>query len=329
MATSSSNLEFKPLSPTFGAECFGMDFSQPVPESTIGIIRDAMTEYGFLLFRQTALDDTSHVAFAKQFGPLEDQSVWIHPEHPYRLPFTELADSGNVEADGVIVSRNNIRQQINMGNMLWHVDSSYNPRRAGFSILLAHETPLPETGAATLFADSRTAYDDLDSANKARVAELILSHSLWHSRKLGAPESAVLGRIKPEKYTMARHKVAQLHQPSGRMNLYIAAHGHHFDGMTLEESKPILNELLRHVTQDKYTVKIDWKTAGDMVMWDNTCTLHRGEGGSCIGKYARDLRRATVMDQSSLATGLNGDEVKQAGIYAPGFRNTKWCDGTR
>ncbi|KAK2025051.1 hypothetical protein LX32DRAFT_696719 [Colletotrichum zoysiae] len=154
LATSSLNLEVKPRPSTFAAECF---------------------------------------AFVKQFSPLKDQSIRVHYEHPYRLPFTKLTDSRTVEYGDVIMSRNNIRQQIYIGKMLRHAESSYHPHCASFSLLLAHVTPPPETGAATISTDPQTAYEDLDSANKARVSELVLCHYVWRSHKLGAPKYAILG----------------------------------------------------------------------------------------------------------------------------------------
>lgn len=111
---------------------------------------------------------------------------------------------------------------------------------------------------------------------------------------------------------MSRHKLIQKHEPSGRMNLYVAKHAHHIEGVSEERSNELLKTLIDHATQDKYTISVPWNGPGDMVMWDNTCVMHRASGGSFEGKYPRDMRRTTVHDGSSTAWGLNDKgEVKQ------------------
>jgi alpha-ketoglutarate-dependent 2,4-dichlorophenoxyacetate dioxygenase len=261
-------IAFKPLAPTFGAECYGVDFAKPVTEETISIIREGMAKYGVLVFRATQLDDAGHVAFAAQFGELDDATPWLSPGQTYRLaPWTQLSDVGNVEADGHVAPKDSIRHQINRGNGLFHVDCSYNPRRAGFSLLRAHTLPPRGTGGGTAFADTRTAYEDLDNETKDKIKDVVLVHSLWHSRRLGAPESEILKQVRPEDHSMARHKLVQLHEPSGRVNLYIAWHAHHVDGWTKEESQPLIEGLLQHASQDKYTFQVDWENNGDLVIW--------------------------------------------------------------
>lgn len=267
-AMAGPGLTFTPLAPTFGAECHGVDFSRPVPAETIEAIREGMAQYGVLVFRATALDDEKHVAFAAQFGELDDATTWIQPGQKYRLaPWSQLWDVGNIEVDGKVVGTDSIRHQIGRGNGLFHVDCSYNPRRAGFSMLRAHELPPPGTGGGTAFADTRAAYEGLDAATKERIGDLVLAHSLWHSRRLGAADSEMMQQIRPEDHAMARHRLVQSHEPSGRMNLYIAWHAHHVDGWTREESQPVIEELLRHASQDKYTFQVDWKNNGDLIIW--------------------------------------------------------------
>lgn len=89
------------------------------------------------------------------------------------------------------------------------------------------------------------------------------------------------------------------------MNLYVAAHVHHIEGLELEESHTLFHELYAHASRDKYVVEIEWKHPGDLVIWDNTCTMHRVQGGSFLTSYRRDMRRVTVHDDSTQAWGLN------------------------
>jgi alpha-ketoglutarate-dependent 2,4-dichlorophenoxyacetate dioxygenase len=129
------------------------------------------------------------------------------------------------------------------------------------------------------------------------------AHSLAHSRKTAAP--VFFKDLDPTDSKMHLHKLIQKHEPSGRMNLYVAAHAHHVEDVDSEKSKQLLETLMEHVTQDKYVVSVPWENVSDLVMWDNRCVLHRATGGAFEGKYRRDLRRTTVHDDSPTAWGLN------------------------
>lgn len=140
----------------------------------------------------------------------------------------------------------------------------------------------------------------------------IACHSLHHSRKLAAP--TYFAKIDPLDYPMGRHRLIQVHEPSGRMNLYIAAHVHHIEGMKTAESKALFDQLYEHAKQPKYVFEVEWQNVGDLVIWDNTCVMHRVVGGSFEGNYKRDMRRATVHDGSSQAWGLNEHTDKRQGL---------------
>jgi alpha-ketoglutarate-dependent 2,4-dichlorophenoxyacetate dioxygenase len=199
------------------------------------------------------------------------------------------------------------------GNTLFHVDSSFNPRRASYSLLRAAELPPPETrGGNTEFADSRTAFDELSGALKSQLIQndYVAAHSLWQSRKLASPEA--FRDVDPGDYYMSRHKLIQMHEASGRMNLYIAAHVHHIEGLPAVESEKLVKELLAHATQQRYVLNMEWKNVGDLVVWDNACVLHRAV--LVEGRWKRDMRRATVHDGSKGAWGLNEKSDLRQGL---------------
>lgn len=133
-----------------------------------------------------------------------------------------------------------------------------------------------------------------------------------HSRKMASP--AFLKDVVPEHFPMARHRLAQVHEASRRWNLYIAAHVHHVEGLEQEASDRLVGTLLGHASQPKYVVRVEWEDDGDLVMWDNTCVMHRATEGSYEGRYVRDMRRATVHDTSSQAWGLNDRSETQQGF---------------
>lgn len=298
---------FKPLHPTFGAECHGVDFSRPLPEDIVTEIREGMAKYGVLVFRGAQLDDERHVAFARQLGELDSSTVFITPGQQYRLhPYYELTDVSNIEADGSVVQKDSLRYQLGQGNNLFHVDCSYNPRRAGYCILRAHQLPPKGTGGGTAFADTRTAYQELDDETKNKIKDHVVWHSVWHSRRLAAPDCEFLQYMVPENNSMARHQLVQVHEASQRTNLYIAAHAHHIDGWTKEDSQPVLESLLKHATQDKYTFKVDWENDGDIVIWVSLYVtkpliprlqdeINRTIRALCIGHVEASLRASTFV----------------------------------
>jgi len=213
------------------------------------------------------------------------------------------------------------REQMGRGNSLFHCDSAFNPRRAGFSLLRAHKLPPPGNGGNTEFADTRTAYDELAPELKCQLTEhdYVGANSLWHSRKKACPESEYLKGMDPEAYPFGRHRIVQLHERSGRTNLYIANHLHHLeyvDGTRVPEpdSTELIDKLLKHATQEKYVLSVEWREAGDLVCWDNTAVMHRAGEGTFMGKYKRDMRRTTVHDGSSAAWGLNDRTSKRMGL---------------
>lgn len=244
---------------------------------------------------------------AAQFGALDDVTPYTKLGKPHRLSTPYLFDVSNLEADGSVAPVTSHRHAMNKGNTLFHVDSSFNPRRASYSLLRAVRLPPASCrGGATDFADTRTAFDELvpgSLRDDLRRAGYVGAHSLLHSRKTAAP--AYLADADPEAHFMSRHRLVQVHEPSGRWNLYVASHLHHIEGLGRAESDALRDRLYGHATQDRYVVSVGWENPGDLVIWDNTCVMHRATTGDYEGKYPRDMRRATVHDGSSQAWGLN------------------------
>jgi alpha-ketoglutarate-dependent 2,4-dichlorophenoxyacetate dioxygenase len=190
------------------------------------------------------------------------------------------------------------------GNALFHADSSFNPRRASFSLLRAHALPPPGNGGDTGFADSRTAFGELPLPFKSELLEngYTAAHCMAHSRKTAAPD--FFRSVDVEAQPMHSHKVIQLHEPSNRMKIYVAAHTSHSG--CIEARFGIDTERApRACHEPKYRVSAPWPSVGDLIIWDNTCVLHRTGPETSAGKYKRDLRRTTVRDTSSSAWGLN------------------------
>ncbi|KKY31945.1 putative rna recognition domain-containing protein [Diaporthe ampelina] len=298
-----SSLQINRLHPTFGAEIEGIDFSKPLRDEQLTEIKDTVAQVGRSISRKR--DDCVHSSqlshFLRQFGEVE--RLKGTPAEQSRLKSIELTDQSNLEVDGTLLDPNSMKALSNKGNELFHVDGSYNVRRTRFSLLRAYEIPPLEAGGNTEFADTRTAFSELDDSWRDELTskDYVTRHSFWHSRKTASPEA--LAKLDPDRYPFSRHKLVQLHKPSGRMNLYIPSHIRNIEELSEEESAEKLAFLRKHATQEKYTLSIRWLNVGDLVIWDNTCTLHRATG--LKGAFRRDMRRCGVFDDGPEAFGLN------------------------
>ncbi len=279
-------LKCEPILEKFGAECSGLDLTQPLTGDEVRQVIEAMSQYGVCVFRDTGMDDDLHVQFSRNFGYLERVP---RPEGAkFRLPHRELFDASNLNADGDI-TQDPAAIQYRKGDRLWHTDSAFMAKRTSYSLLLAHE--VPAEGGETGFADARSAYEDLDEQTKALIEGKIGINSLWWSRKqAGADisESDINDRFK------ARHPIVHTHAGSGRKSLFIAAHTMDIEGMDKDEGRALIKRLIEHTTQPRYTFYVNWKP-GDLVIWDNLCSMHRG-GDFDAARYKRDMRRTTVRE---------------------------------
>ena len=177
-----------------------------------------------------------------------------------------------------------------LGNQLWHTDSSFKAIPAKYSMLHAHSVT-PE-GGETQFADTRAAWDELPDKMKARVEGLVAEHSIFCSRaKLGFTDFTDQERAA---LPPVPRPVVREHRESGRRALYLASHASHIIGMEVPDGKMLIRELMEHMTQPHLIHTHTWEV-GDLVIWDNRCTLHRGRPYD-EANHKRDLRRATVED---------------------------------
>lgn len=301
-----TKLKIIPLAPTFVAEVEGVDFTSPVPEEAIHEIEDAVAKYGVLIFRSTALDDSKLIAFGRQFGELDNCGQHRVRDRPARIPLDEIFDVSNLnEFNQIITDSDPVKLAAKNGNATWHADGAFNPRRTGLSMLRAVELPPKGMGGETEYSDSRAAYDDLPDEMKQKIQGLVGCNSLVHNRKTANPGMEMFKNIDPMDLPMAKHKIASLHEASGRYSLYVTSYTHHIEGMDMEEGKKLVRELFEHVQKPKYKFVHHWEGPGDMAMWDNTAVLHRATHGMYGNKYRRDVRRVSVFDTGSAAYGEN------------------------
>jgi alpha-ketoglutarate-dependent 2,4-dichlorophenoxyacetate dioxygenase len=277
------------VTPSFAAEIGDVDLGRPLSKDDIAAIKAAFTKYAVLVFPDQTFSDESHLDFARHFGPLETSVFKLRADHKMRL-HEQLADVGNLDAEDRIQPLDNRQRLYNLGNRLWHTDSSFKRLPAYCSML--HARSIPPIGGHTEFADMRAAYDALPEKTRQRIDGLVAYHSIMTSRaKLGFADFDETEReaFKPVPQVLVRRL-----QDSGRMSLYLASHAGAIRGMADDEGRQLIDELTAHATQRQFVYSHRWRVK-DLVIWDDRCTMHRGMDFD-DQRYARDMRRATVSD---------------------------------
>jgi alpha-ketoglutarate-dependent 2,4-dichlorophenoxyacetate dioxygenase len=288
------SLSATPLHPLFAAKITGVDLSSPIDAGLQQAIERAMDEHAVCVLPDQRLEDKQQIAFSELYGPLEVsppvQGKSGTAAFNTRVAHREIFDVSNLDENGAILDEHDARSAYRLGNQLWHTDSSFRQRSAAWSML--HARAIPPAGGDTEFADTRAAYDALPDAMKKKLEGRIAEHSIWHSR-------AKLGGYTPteEERTLrppARHRVVRRHPGSGRNALYIASHASHIIGMPAEDGQALLRELIEFATQPRFVYRHKWRI-GDLVIWDNRCTMHRATPFAATG-HVRDMRRTTIID---------------------------------
>src|SRR5579883_916257 len=286
------SLELRPLHPLFAAEITGADLSRPVDRGLVQEIWRAIDTYAVLVFRDQRLDDTALRDFAARFGPLEIGRAAATAARR-RLKHPEIGDISNLDEDGNLRARDDRRRLDSLGNRLWHTDASYMPVPVVLGMLFAVAVPPPGPFGAgeTEFADMRAAYDALSEAQRAAVDDLVVEHDVFWSRgQIGFTEFPPGER---EQYPPSRQPLVRRHPGSGRKGLYLSAHASHIVGWPVPEGRLLLRDLEEHATQRQFVYSHKW-AVGELVIWDNRCTMHRGRPHD--ETQPRDLRRATTLE---------------------------------
>jgi alpha-ketoglutarate-dependent 2,4-dichlorophenoxyacetate dioxygenase len=278
-----------PVTPNFAAEIGDVDLSQSIAPDDVAAIKDAFTTYAVLIFPEQRLSQDQHLDFARLFGPLETTIAVFRKDQALRLR-PELSDVSNLAPDNEVWDKDARQRMFQMGNRLWHTDSSFKRLPARASLLYARS--IAPVGGHTEFADERAAYDALPEATKRRLDGLVAEHSIFNSRaRLGFTNFSDEERtnMPPVPQVLVR-TIAE----SGRKSLYLASHAGRILGMPDPEGRALIEELVAHATQRQFVYTHRWRVH-DLVIWDNRCTMHRGTEFDDL-RWKRDVQRATVRD---------------------------------
>jgi taurine dioxygenase len=278
----SSNAQFalSPVKDKPAARIDGLDLSRPLDAVVFAALRKALVDYPVLTFSGQDLDAAAFHEFASGFGSLQEHVLrkYRHDDFPGLSWLTNVAADGSVDAFGVKRATN------------WHSDGSYTANPPALGILHAYETP--RTGAGTLFIDMGASFDRLEPDQQARLRGLTGLHR--HGAGPGGEmyDHSLSDEEEAEQRDV-RHPAVTTHAESGAEILYInETHTHRFEGMGRAESIALIEGLTTRVVQPEMIYHHQWNP-GDLLIWDERSTIHRGEG-AYIPTERRIMLRAIV-----------------------------------
>jgi len=269
-------LTVTPLSPVLGAEIGGLDLSRPLAPETRDAVWRAFGRYHLLVFPGQDLTKRQQVAFSEQFGELERHTLRNQGQDDE--PFVQVVS--NLGADGQPTGK--------VGSTMWHTDKSFRPQPSFATIL--HARTLPPDGGDTCFANMILAYEALPEAERDALDGVKVVHSWELSREnIGRVMSEEEKRDAPTN----AWPLARLHPDTGRRALFMGMHASHLEGQPQAEGRARIEALETHSTQDRFTYRHKWR-AGDMLMWDNRCLLHRADPNFDAATHPRVLHRTCL-----------------------------------
>ena len=282
-------LTFRKLHPHFAAEAGAIDLRAAADQATLDEIRAGMDEFAVLVFRNQPFADDEQLAFAKRLDGVLHTKTGAAVLKKNRFGNEALTDISNIDEGGALLKADDRRRMYALGNRLWHTDASFQDPAGRYSMLSAKV--IPPVAADTEFADMRAAYDALDAETRSRIDGLRAHHSIAYSREtLGFKFSDG----EQEKLKGAVHPLVRTNPRTQRRSLYLASHASQIVGWPVPEGRLLLRDLIEHATQPQFVYRHAWR-AGDLVIWDNRATMHRGRPFD-DAVHRRELRRVTTLD---------------------------------
>ena len=270
----SGDLTIAPVAGALGAEISGIDLSAPLSDRTIAALRRAWLDHLVIFFRDQTLSPAQFLAFGRRFGDvIEYPFVRGLADYPEIIPVLKLE-----------------HEHVNFGGV-WHSDTAYLDVPPMASMLVARE--IPPFGGDTLFANMYLAYDTLSDAMKRMLEGLVAINSSAKADASRTREDRMKDSAREvKKDFVAGHPVVRRHPETGRRALYVnVAHTVRFEGMTDEESAPLLDFLFRHQIRPEFTCRFRWRP-GSIAFWDNRCAQHNAIND--YRGYRRLLHRLTL-----------------------------------
>ncbi|HEX3574209.1 MAG TPA: TauD/TfdA family dioxygenase [Rhodopila sp.] len=281
------SIKITDLTPGFVGDVSGVDITQALTQDQVAALETGMDRCAVLVYHDQPLTDEQQKVFSVNFGRLENTAGGNVTKAAERRLDSQMADVSNLGPDHKPLARDDRRRLFNLGNQLWHSDSSYRAIPAKYSLLSGRI--VVDSGGNTEFADMRAAYDALDAGTKAEIEDLVCEHSLIYSRgSLGFTE---LSEEERQMFKPVRQRLVRTHPVTGRKSLYLSSHIGTIIGWPMPEARAFIRDLTEHATQPAFTYAHKWRQF-DLVMWDNRSTMHR------VRRFdetkVRDMRRTTI-----------------------------------
>ncbi len=278
-----TELHIEPLHPDFGARVTGIALSGDLTDTEVAQIHEAIDSYSVLCFPDQEMTDERQLAFTCRLGEPEAEHVTFGTTGKV----VYFGTIGNVLPDGSTRGNADARTVYQTGNELWHSDSSFREVPSYVSILHAYE--VPGEGGATEFASMRLAHQALPAGLHDTIEPLYVIHDYVFSRSRVAPvDPNHAASLPPVKHRLVRENPA-----TGRRNYYVGSHARSIPGWSGIESRRLLDDLLARAIEPDHTYAHRWR-AGDTVIWDNRCMLHRGTSYDA-DRWRRRLRQTRVV----------------------------------
>jgi alpha-ketoglutarate-dependent 2,4-dichlorophenoxyacetate dioxygenase len=259
-------MEIVPLGPGFAAEVRGVTLAEvAADDAAYALVRAAFDEHSVLVFRGQEVTDDCQLAFSRRFGPPEVTKVGSQGTGTHFVILSTIGEDGKaVPADHRLALRNK-------ANQLWHTDSSFKRVPALASVLSARI--IPARGGETEYVSTRLAFERLDLALRKKIENSFAWHDYAHSRGQIRPDLASAeerAALPPQCW-----RIAWKNPANGRSALYLASHAYAIEGMERALGKKLIDELMEAATAPGTSYVHNWR-GGDVVMWDNRATMHRG-----------------------------------------------------
>lgn len=289
-------VSIRQLHPFFVGEVADVDLRRPLSEGEATAIDAGINKYAVAIFHGQDITDEQQLAFSGNFGTIElpGSATNITKAEERRIR-ADMADVSNLDRDQRPLARDDRRRMFNLGNRLWHSDSSFRAVPAKYSLLSGRI--VPAEGGNTEFADMRAAYDALDATTKAEIEDLVCEHSLLYSRGLlGFTE---LTEAEKASFRPVRQRLVRTHPVTGRKSLFLSSHAGAIVGWPMPEARAFLRDLMEHATQREFVHVHVWRQH-DLVIWDNRQTMHRVRRFDDV-REIRDMRRTTIKGEAMTA----------------------------
>ena len=283
------SITFRKLHPVFAAEASPVDLRTLRDRASLERIRAGMDEHAVLVFRDQTMTIEEQLDFAQRLDGKLHTKTGISALVKNRLGDVPVADISNVDDEGKLLPPDDRRRLYSLANRMWHTDGSFQDPAGRYSTLYA--CVIPPVRSDTQFADMRAAYDALDDDMRKTLEGLTAHHSIAYSRQ-------TLGfSFSQEEQTILKgavHPMIRVNPRTGRRSVYVASHANRVMEWPIAEGRLLIWDLVARATQPDTIYSHEWRP-GDLVIWDNLATMHRGTPFD-DRKYQRELRRVTTID---------------------------------